>query len=219
VFAYCTGLANLTLTYGISSLGSAAFEYCSNLTSVTVPGSVTNIAFGVFQYCTKLTNATLSNGISSIGQSAFAYCSGLASVTIPTSVGVIEGDAFASCSGLTNLAIPSSTTNLMVGAFAYNLANPTWIPLQTNTLLAIHSLSAIRSGRITPAAITASVRPDRAERICQRPNSPSSRWATRNSKGSESAGPVICTPMGRPPLLIPHGTLMAGEPVRLAMTL
>ena len=50
-----------TVTYGgnpysVTSIGNGAFEYCSGLTSVTIPNSVTSIGKFAFDECTQLTN-------------------------------------------------------------------------------------------------------------------------------------------------------------------
>lgn len=36
--------------YKVTSIGSSAFQYCSSLTSVTIPNSVTSIGIGAFCY-------------------------------------------------------------------------------------------------------------------------------------------------------------------------
>jgi len=45
------------------------------LTSVTIPGSVTNIGSSAFSSCTLLSSVTISGNCTSIGSSAFASCS------------------------------------------------------------------------------------------------------------------------------------------------
>ena len=49
----------------------SAFCSCSSLTSVTVPGSVTNIGDDAFDDCASLTNATIANSVNSIGKYSF----------------------------------------------------------------------------------------------------------------------------------------------------
>jgi hypothetical protein len=102
----------------VVDLGTNAFLNCTNLTSVVIPGSVTNIENNAFYLCNGLTSVTISNGPATIGESAFLGCTSLTSVTIPSSVTSIGDDAFAMCSDLTTITIPGSVTT--IGEFAFS---------------------------------------------------------------------------------------------------
>ena len=108
-FAYCTGLTSVTIPSSITSIGDYAFAYCKSLTSVTIPNSVTSIGEGAFGGCESLTSVTIPNSVTSIGNDAFAGCFGLTSVTIPNSVTSIGGQAFYGCESLTSVTVPSHT--------------------------------------------------------------------------------------------------------------
>jgi hypothetical protein len=84
----------------VTTIGESAFDNCENLTSVTIPSSVTSIGtldnsdyIGAFQSCINLTSLTIEDGIAIIGSYAFYGC-GLPSVTIPNSVRSIGNLAF-----------------------------------------------------------------------------------------------------------------------------
>ena len=62
-FEFCTGLSNITIATGVTSIGHDAFYNCSSLTSIQIP-----------------------NSISSIGQSAFNGCSKVESIIMPISI-------------------------------------------------------------------------------------------------------------------------------------
>ena len=76
------------------TIADNAFLYCTGLTSITIPDSVTSIGNYAFSGCAGLTSITIPNGVTSIGDGAFAYCSGLTSITIPDSVTSIGCDAY-----------------------------------------------------------------------------------------------------------------------------
>ena len=117
-FEYCSGLTSVTIPNSVTSIGYSTFSGCSGLTSVTIPNSVTGIGDYAFSYCSGLTSVTIPNSVTSIGDYAFRYCSGLTSVTIPNSVTSIENYAFYSCSGLTSITIGSGIKTINSSAFA-----------------------------------------------------------------------------------------------------
>ena len=102
----------------ITTIGGSAFEYCSSLTSVTIPNSVTEIDDGAFEKCSALTSVTIPNSVTTIGGFAFRGCSALTSVTIPNSVTTIGEYAFSGCSSLTSVTIPNSVTIIAYKAFS-----------------------------------------------------------------------------------------------------
>ena len=111
-------VVNDGVTYSVTSIGSEAFRYCPDLTSVTIGTSVTSIGEKAFYNCSGLTSVTIGTSVTSISSNAFYGCSGLTSVNIPNSVTYIGGGAFSGCSGLTSVTIPNSVTTIGEGAFS-----------------------------------------------------------------------------------------------------
>lgn len=106
----------------ITSIGSnnalfGPFEF-KNLTSVTIPNSVTSINKAAFSG-NKLTSINIPNSVTTIGDSAFGDNWNVASLTIPNSVTSIGPYAF-SYDGLTSITIPNSVTSIGNYAFGSN---------------------------------------------------------------------------------------------------
>ncbi|MBR1665463.1 MAG: leucine-rich repeat domain-containing protein [Bacteroidaceae bacterium] len=74
------------ITLSVTTIGDGAFEFCSDLTSITLPNSVTSIETGAFAGCSELTSIIIPESVTSIGTSAFSGCTGLTSIIIPESV-------------------------------------------------------------------------------------------------------------------------------------
>ncbi len=135
----------------VTDISESAFRYCSGLTSVNIPNSVTWIGGSVFRYCSGLTSITIPNSVTWISSYAFGGCSGLTSITIPDSVTIIDNYAFEDCSGLTSITIPKSIISIYAGAFSgcnglenitvesgnseYHSAGNCLIKTKTNTLI------------------------------------------------------------------------------------
>ena len=114
-FEYCSDLTSVTIPSSVKSIGEYAFMYCRELTTITIESGVTSIGDYVFQNCEGLTSITFPDSVTSIGYKAFENCSGLTSVTIES--GKIGAFAFRSCSSLESVTIGSGVTSIGTSAF------------------------------------------------------------------------------------------------------
>jgi hypothetical protein len=95
-----SNLTSVTIPNSVTSIGDSVFYANSGLTTIDIPSSVTSIGNYTFAFCTKLTSISLPSSVTSIGYSAFRNCAGIASITIPASVKSIGNLAFYDCSNL-----------------------------------------------------------------------------------------------------------------------
>lgn len=117
-FSYCENLTSVTIPDSITDIGSEAFKFCTNLKSVTIGSNVTSIAYRTFYNCRSLKNVIIPNSVKSIGYLAFYNCTDLSSVTIGNGVTSIDDEAFRFCMSLKSITIGDSVTS--IGEYAFD---------------------------------------------------------------------------------------------------
>lgn len=113
------------VTYTVVGIAPTAL-YNENVSSVSIPNTVTYIGNSAFRGCSQLSEVVIPDSVVSIGQYAFS-ASGLVSVDIPDSVTTLDRGAFERCSRLTEISIGSGITELPLDVFAscYSLTSVT----------------------------------------------------------------------------------------------
>lgn len=98
-----SGVMEIPATFNgkpVTSIGNGAFEYCGNLTGVTIPGSVVSIGKEAFYWCVNLTSIVIPDGVTRIEIRTFENCVDLTEIAIPSSITYIGSDAFYDCDEL-----------------------------------------------------------------------------------------------------------------------
>lgn len=106
-FRYCQELSSINMPNSLTSIGKLAFSGC-NLTSVTIPSSVTVIGESAFSGNVNLSSLVIGGNVLTIGGWSFQNCRSLTSVIIPNNVASIGPGAFHNCSGLISITIPNN---------------------------------------------------------------------------------------------------------------
>ena len=143
--------------YTVKTVGYYAFEDCDDLTSVTIPNSITDITESAFDGCSELTNINVDesnaiyksvNGVlfSQNGETLLIYPKGRSGAfTMPDGVTNIGSEAFKNCHKLTGVTISNSVINIGNDAFA-NCSGLTEITIPSSvTDIAISAFSGCTS--------------------------------------------------------------------------
>lgn len=102
----------------VRKIAAKAFQGCSDLTSISMPNSITSIGESAFQGIDALKELTLSDNITAIPDYCFEGCKNLKSLSIPEKVSVIGQSAFAKCTALSSISISENIEVIGANAFS-----------------------------------------------------------------------------------------------------
>jgi hypothetical protein len=153
-FDYCASLASITIGNSVTNIGDDAFEYCFSLTTVTIGNSLINIGEDAFGYCAGMTGVYFQgNAPANVGSGVFNSFYGYEKATVyylPGTTGwssLLGGlptelwNPQTSGSGIDVQAnqfgfnITGSGNLVIMVEACTNLANGSWSPIFTNTLV------------------------------------------------------------------------------------
>lgn len=95
------------------------YDCDTEVTSVTIPDTVTEISDNAFNGCRFLTEITIPEGVKSVGANAFLACSSLKRVNLPDSLSYMGEYCFAHCSSMESITIPDGIEKIKTGTFEY----------------------------------------------------------------------------------------------------
>lgn len=130
-FRYCSGLTSVSLPSTVTLIGSDAFSNCTGLTTINIPDSVTSIEDYAFEYCSNLQSIVIPDAVTHIGIEAFQSCSSMISATIGNGVTSIGNYTFHGCTSLTNLTLGNSIITIGFRAFS-NCSSLTSVTIPDN---------------------------------------------------------------------------------------
>ena len=115
-----TEIKSITLPKSITQIADQAFYHCHNLAEVNLSEALISIGYRAFYYCTSLTDIIIPDSVTQIDYQAFYDCKGLKCVTLSNSLTALSG-IFGGCSSLESITIPDSVNEIS----SYNFYNCT----------------------------------------------------------------------------------------------
>lgn len=123
-----SSIVSLGIPSGVLYIGSNAFNFCTNLTSITIDER--NPVFDSRDNCNAIirtvddllvygcVGTSIPQSVRSIAQFAFCGCDGLGDLVLPENVENIGDGAFSECHGLTSVVLPSHLSQISTLAFS-----------------------------------------------------------------------------------------------------
>lgn len=107
-FSQCYNLTSVTIPDSVTLIGWQAFYKCTSLESIVIPDSVVSLRQSAFSSCTSLKDVTLSSSLKSPGGYTFVGCTSLESIVIPDGYESLGYCTFSGCKNLKSITIPES---------------------------------------------------------------------------------------------------------------
>ena len=105
----------------VVAIGDRAFQNRTDLKTVMIPDSVTEIQWRAFDGCINISNVTLSKNLKTMGERTFGDCKKITQIEIPKSLdkgGEWNAGAFAGCTNLKKVTFEKGTTKIANNLFS-----------------------------------------------------------------------------------------------------
>ncbi len=116
-FSNISNLSSLTLPSSLTSIGANAFRDCY-VQTVDIPEGWTKIPDNAFNCWTQLNTVIIPETVTEIGANAFLNCDSLSSLTMHDGITKIGAGAFSGCICLTDVTLPGALEDLGENAFS-----------------------------------------------------------------------------------------------------
>ena len=119
-FKNTTQLDTMILPSSVTNIKAYAFQ-SSGITDITIPPTVTDISIGAF-FHSELISIVIPASVKKMGPSVFLSCDSLTNVSISTSLNLLDHSMFSGCKSLVSITIPDNITGIGNDLF-YNCSN------------------------------------------------------------------------------------------------
>ena len=110
-------ITSITMPPSISTIEDSAFKNCTALTTINTPQPLSVIGAYAFENCSRLQAFDFDASISTLGTGCFKGCSSLREASFPSSFSAVPDQAFCGCSSLSAIHLPQTVMNIGHDAF------------------------------------------------------------------------------------------------------
>ena len=122
-------LIALEIGAGVTDIGSCAFNFSTNLRTITIPQEVEHIRSLAFVGCIMLDALVIPAGTAEIGEIAFGWCQHAKAICLPGGLTALKTGALKQCIAVKRMSVPEGVTALSQQVFsALNAAEVIAIP-------------------------------------------------------------------------------------------
>ena len=107
-FDWCTNLSSITLSENMKEIGNKCFQHCYKLSSIQIPNSVTKLGNCCFNFCSNLSSIKLSENIKELGDNCFENCFSVKEITLPNTLKFIEESLCTNSKNITKITFGKS---------------------------------------------------------------------------------------------------------------
>lgn len=105
-FSYCSQLSKVHIPDTVTKLGRGCFGGCSSLTDIRLPLSLREIETGALSGCHSLREIVIPKNVVMVREYAFSHCKSLEKVIVQHKETRMENNAFAFCDNLEDMYVP-----------------------------------------------------------------------------------------------------------------
>lgn len=118
IFRNVSDITFLSLPGSIKEISPYAFIGCSKLREVKINEGITQLNYGMFSDCTALDSVSLPSGLETLRANVFSGCTSLRHIKLPKELRTIDADAFEGCSSLKTITLPASLRTVESNVFS-----------------------------------------------------------------------------------------------------
>ena len=112
-----TNISSVKIPDSVTQIKKRAFYNCRSATLESLPAQLTEIGDYAFEGCQRITSISIPDTVTEMGYSAFSGCSSLNNIKIGTGLSCLNLEVFKNCSSLEDITIPNNIKEINAYAF------------------------------------------------------------------------------------------------------